>query len=633
MSSTRRMAKGVSRREFAKRSFQYAAGAALGGIGRSAPNQQFDYIVVGSGPGGGPLAVNLAKAGYKVALMEAGPSGNDVAGAISIPLLYGVVQTNPEVSWDFYVRRYANSAQQQKDPKYVGPPADGIQYPRASTIGGCGVHNLLVFLYPSNSDWDSIADANDDESWSSDNMWKYFQRLEACRYILPGSDPDSGHGFNGWQPSELMDPAIWTSDPQSLAIIKAGFKHMGSPTSFNDYVQNKLDFNDRDVVKNDQSGVFAPALTRMHGFRSGLREHILQTAAQLPNNLVIMTNTLVTRVLFDGRKAIGVEYMPGGSLYRASPLTPGGPDPAKQQLLCKAEVIIAGGTFNSPQLLKLSGVGPEDELRQFGIKTVVDLPGVGENLQDRYEISVISQLNNDLTLTKNCTFLNGNDPCLAQLVQQGGGYYSTIGSAVFGIRKSSPQQPDRDLVLIYSAAPFKGWYPGWQIPVLSTRNQFSWLILKAHTLNRAGTVKLRSADPRDTPVINFHFFSEGSDKANVDLDAVVSGIQQVRTINQDLQNVIAGEVFPGPTVKTTADITNFAQNQSWGHHASCSNKMGPKSDPMAVVDSNFRVRGVKNLRVVDASVFPRIPGYFVMLPIFMISEKASDAILSQKDED
>ena len=113
----------------------------------------------------------------------------------------------------------------------------------------------------------------------------------------------------------------------------------------------------------------------------------------------------------------------------------------------------------------------------------------------------------------------------------------------------------------------------------------------------------------------------------------MDGIKVARNINADLQTYISQEVVPGSTVMTTDDITNFVRNEAWGHHASCSNKMGPKKDDMSVVDSNFRVRGVKNLRVVDASVFPRIPGYYVMLPIFMISEKASDVILSGKDDD
>jgi len=273
-------------------------------------------------------------------------------------------------------------------------------------------------------------------------------------------------------------------------------------------------------------------------------------------------------------------------------------------------------------------------LKEFGIKVVNDLPGVGENMQDRYEMGVITELKNNLSLTQNCTFLQPNpgaDPCFAQLMG-GGGVYSTNSTATFGIRKSSPSQPDRDLLLIFATGPFHGYYPGWEGPTISTPNQVSWLVLKAHTLNRAGTVKLRSDDPRDTPAINFHYFEEGTDTASRDLNAVVEGIKMARSINADLQTIISKEVVPGSTVMTTEDITNFVRNEAWGHHASCSNKMGPKHDPMAVVDRNFRVHGVQNLRVVDSSIFPRIPGYYVMLPIFMISEKASDVILSGDDD-
>jgi choline dehydrogenase len=140
-------------------------------------------------------------------------------------------------------------------------------------------------------------------------------------------------------------------------------------------------------------------------------------------------------------------------------------------------------------------------------------------------------------------------------------------------------------------------------------------------------VTLRSADPRDTPLINFHYFTEGNDKTGTDLAAVVDGIQIARQMNQALGLPLSAELYPGPTVQTSSDVATFARNTSWGHHASCTNRMGKSSDPGAVVDGDFRVIGTRNLRVVDASIFPKIPGYYPMVAIQMISEKASDVIL------
>jgi choline dehydrogenase len=161
-------------------------------------------------------------------------------------------------------------------------------------------------------------------------------------------------------------------------------------------------------------------------------------------------------------------------------------------------------------------------------------------------------------------------------------------------------------------------------------NQFSWTVLKAHTRNRAGTVKLRSADPRDTPEINFHYFTEGSDIEGEDLESVIKGVEFVRRMNAHIAD-ISQEVIPGAKVRSREEIIKFIESEAWGHHASCSNKMGALNDPIAVVDSEFCVRGVRNLRVVDASVFPRVPGYFIVTPIYMISEKASDVILASAE--
>jgi choline dehydrogenase len=157
------------------------------------------------------------------------------------------------------------------------------------------------------------------------------------------------------------------------------------------------------------------------------------------------------------------------------------------------------------------------------------------------------------------------------------------------------------------------------------RNQFTWAVLKAYTENNAGRVTLKSKDPTKWPRIDFHYFSEGSDKQEADLDAVVDGVQFVRQMNKALGSV--KEIAPGPECDTPERLRQFIQDEAWGHHASCTCKIGADSDPMAVLDSRFRVRKTQGLRVVDASVFPKIPGYFIVSAIYMISEKAADVII------
>jgi choline dehydrogenase-like flavoprotein len=626
----------LSRRDFVRRSAGYAlglAGLTAGAVAASgeAPSG-VEYIVIGSGPGGGPLAVNLARAGHKVVLMEAGPLGvdPDLAALISVPLFNLFVSADPRVAWDFFVQHYSDPFQAQRDTKYVAAKG-GIYYPRASTIGGCSAHNVLVMLYPNNSDWDFIANATADSSWSAENMRNYFVRLEQCRYIAPppfGFQDPQRHGFDGWQPTEMTDPKLYTSEPNIKAMIQAAVNVVGPASAMDDYAQNKLDPNSWDAAKNDTEGLFSFPMSRLNGRRWGIRERIFETAAALPNNLIIKSNCLVTRVLFDGKVAVGVEYIESPNAYRASPLAKAdAPEPTTKFLFARREVIVSAGTFNSPQVLKLSGIGPRDELAQLGIEPIVDLPGVGENMQDRYELGVVSQLKGPMSLLAGCAPGQPVDPCFGSFLQGQGPYTGNL-SVIANVRKSDPSRANRDLVVFAAVAPFHGYYPGWQGPAISNPDQFTWLILKAHNVNRSGTVKLRSKDPRDMPEINFHYFKEGNDTGGEDLAALVNGIQLARKFNGQLGDILKTELIPGPTVQSPQDIANFITNEAWGHHASCSNKMGAKTDPMAVVDSEFNVLGVHRLRVVDASVFPRIPGYYVTLPIMMISEKASDVILA-----
>jgi choline dehydrogenase len=285
----------------------------------------------------------------------------------------------------------------------------------------------------------------------------------------------------------------------------------------------------------------------------------------------------------------------------------------------------SGGTLNRPQIQKLSGIGPREELSKLGIRTRVDLPGVGTGMMDRYEISVVTQLKSPLTLHSACVPGSPTDPCFLEWRQGQGIYTTDLPAAV--LRKSDRSRPDRDLIIVLAPGPFKGFFPGWGS--LSNPTQFSWFALKAHTQNRGGTVTLRSNDPRDVPEVNFHYFEEGTDHAGEDLDSVVEGIRTIRQMNKRISDIASSEVLPGHAVQSDAELATYVKNEAWGHHASCSNRMGAKSDHMAVVDSEFKVFGTRNLRVVDLSVFPNIPGYFPMVPILMMSEKASDVILAQ----
>lgn len=201
------------------------------------------------------------------------------------------------------------------------------------------------------------------------------------------------------------------------------------------------------------------------------------------------------------------------------------------------------------------------------------------------------------------------------------------------MKKSVSTISDHDLFIFGGPVSFHGYYPNYADDAVADARHWTWAILKAHTGNRAGTVTLRSTDPRDTPEINFNYFDTGTttDGADMnDLNAVVDGIQVARKIVADLPLLSAKftEVYPGPNVTSTAEVQEYVKDNAWGHHASCTCPIGADSDPNAVLDSSFRVRGVNGLRVVDASVFPRIPGIFIAVPIYMISEKAADVIIA-----
>jgi choline dehydrogenase len=200
--------------------------------------------------------------------------------------------------------------------------------------------------------------------------------------------------------------------------------------------------------------------------------------------------------------------------------------------------------------------------------------------------------------------------------------------------KSSTAGEDTDVLAFSVPVTFPGYYHGFSRDCVADKRSISWLLLRGHSRNHAGTVELKSADPIDAPNIHFRYFHEGTTVGSAhkaDLNAVVEGIKFVRSIIAETTELMQGqfeEVSPGPSVDTDAELAQWVMDNCWGHHASCTCKIGAENDPMDVLNSKFEVRGTAGLRVVDASVFPKIPGFFVMVPIYMIAEKAAEEILS-----
>ncbi|WYZ35124.1 hypothetical protein EsH8_I_001400 [Colletotrichum jinshuiense] len=638
-------------------------------IGKRAENgtlENYDYVVVGSGPGGGPVAANLAIAGYKVLLIDAGGDSGE-SWTEKVPALHLMSTEFEDTRWNYWVNHYSDLERQKRDSKmtyemsdgsfYVGldPPAEakplGVWYPRAGTLGGCSRHNALISINAHDSDWSNIASLTGDDSWSPENMRSYFQKLEKNMY-LPSSIV--GHGYSGWLGTSLTSLSLVVEDQKLLSLIIAAASAMGK--SLLGLLLNTVTGLGQVLLRDinapgqaSQTGLYQVPLSMTDSIRGGPRDLILDTANAVNSDgsrkyhLDIKLDTLVTKIRFDdsGEKprAVGVDFLEGSSLYRADPRSGSATATGSGSVDASREVIISAGAFNTPQLLKLSGIGPKEELDSFNIPVVVDLPGVGTNMQDRYEATVIGKTTSDFVITSECTFLETSpDPCLEKY--QNGvepitkGVYATNGIAIAIILKSSVAEDEPDLLISGAPAKFKGYFPGYASDSLADAQHWAWIILKAHSRNNAGTVTLKSTDPRDMPLINFNYYDTGvndNGESDNDLQATYEGFEFTRRAFDSLIPLDGSfpEVWPGANVTSEEDAKQFLKDETWGHHASCTCPIGTDDDPNAVLDTNFKVRGTEGLRVVDASIFPKIPGFYIALPLYVVSEKASDVIIKE----
>ena len=524
--------------------------------------QGYDYVISGGGSAGCVLASRLSEnPDARVLLIEAG--GRDSHPYIHMPVGFARMTTGP-LTWGLVTapQRHANNRE--------------IPYAQARVIGGGSSINAEVFTRGVPSDYDRWADEEGCDGWAFKDIQRYFLRSE-------GNETLSGpyHGTDGPLGVTSLDP-----QPLTRSFVRA-CQEIGMPYN--------PDFNGA-----VQEGTSAYQTTIRGARRCSAAVAYLRPAMGR-RNLTVATGCLTRRIVIEGNRATGVEYVRNGRIEIAR---------------AESEVIVTSGAIGSPKLMMLSGVGPADHLRRHGIPVVLDAPGVGQNLSDHFGIDIVYELKDQSSLNKYDKLhwmlwaglqymLFKTGPVTSNVVEGGAFWYAD----------RSRSEPDLQFHFLAAAGVEAG------VPAIPSG---SGCTLNSYTLRpkSRGSVTLRSARPEDSPVVDPNFIAEPED-----LKTSAEGVRISRDIlNQpSMRKHIKREHFPGDGVKTQADFENYArQFGRTSYHPVGTCKMG--TDGMAVVDPQLRVRGLERIRICDSSVMPSLIGSNTNAPTIMIAEKASDHI-------
>jgi choline dehydrogenase len=525
----------------------------------------FDYIVVGAGSAGCVLANRLTENGrHKVLLLEAGPEDRYLW--IHVPIGYGKTMFHPRYNWGFKTDPDPNMNNRE------------LYWPRGRGLGGSSSINGLIYVRGQPEDYDHWA-ALGNAGWGWKDVRPAFIRME--------------HNSRGANEHHGADGPQWCSDIEAKhelmeAIIRGG-EELGVPR--ND------DFNGA-----RQEGVGYYQLTTRKGWRCSSAVGYLRPARKRPN-LEVQTDAQATRVLFEGTRAVGVEYRRGGQLHQAR---------------AAREVILAAGAIQSPQLLQLSGVGPAELLQAHGVPVVAVLPGVGENLQDHLQLRLIYKVSKPITTNDDLSSIMGRlriglqwllfrTGPLAVGINQGGLFTRLMPEAA---------TPDIQFHFATVSADVAGGAPHpW------SGCTFSVCQLRPES---RGAIRIESRDPFARPSMQPNYLSTETDRRYA-----VQSLRFARRLaaTQALQPYLEEEYRPGPQVAGDDELLGFARQYGQTiFHPSGTCKMG--SDAMAVVDARLRVHGVGGLRVVDCSIMPTLVSGNTHAPVVMIAEKASEMILA-----